>query len=246
MLTPQQLLTKIHATGIFRENWADLPTEKARIDKIRLYQKQLSQIRRQLKQSTKDIEAIFDKRDYVQSIFKRLNLVPYSLIESVIENLELALMLIEMDKNDVLPQYGDVIYGDLQDGYWAIGDQITAERWLIKHQANQIKSNLVHLQRQLQKNRRMMKSRIELYFSVIFLLMGIIAALIGYPRGDSLTTSLTNSFVISALIAWWIFVSSWRKKYREAQKQVALLADQIAQQKSELEQLKSDFQKIQS
>ncbi len=245
MLTPQQLLTKIHEMGIFVEDWDNFPTKKARIEKIRLYREQLRQINRQLKEAEDTIKATFDGRNQTQAILERLNLLPYSLIRDLIENVGIGLKKIEIDENLSLPQYGDTIYGDLEDGYWAIGDTITAQKWLIKHRANKVKTNLAYSQTQLQKNQKIVKSRIELYFSMFFAMIAVIIAIIGFRESNVQTTSpLTTFLVISAFAIWLGLFTYWLNRHNMAKKQITFLEHQIVIQKSELEKLKLDFQKL--
>lgn len=245
MLTPQQLLTKIHETGIFTESWDDFPTKKARVEKIRLYREQLRQINRQLKEAEDTIKATFDGRNQTQALLERLNLLPYSLIRNLIENVGIGLKKIEIDESLSLPQYGEVIYGDLEEGYWAIGDEITAQKWLIKHRANKVKSDLVYSQTELQRNQIIMKSRIVLYFSMFFAMIGVVIAIIGFRASNVQTTSsLTTWLVISAFAIWLGLFSYWLNRRNIAKKQIAFLEHQIVIQKSELEKLKLDFQKL--
>jgi len=246
MPTPQEMLTKIHETGIFGENWNHFPTKMARLERIRLYREQLRQINRQLKESEGIVKSFFDGRNQAQAVAEQLNLIPYSLIRDLLENVNIALKKVELDETTIFPQYGEVIYGDLEEGYWAIGDKLTAQKWLIKHRANKLKSDLALSQNELQRNQKIAKSRTELYFVIGFVVMGFILAIFGFQQTDLRETSSISLLVITGLM----IISSlstfvyWLNKRKIAKGRIIFLENQIAIQKNELNKLKKEFQNI--
>jgi hypothetical protein len=246
MESPQQLLDKIHESGIFALDDKSLPTASDRADRAKQINPQLRQIREHAQQA-------------IQQARQDNHRLPYALLDELTEELEIALRAFITDPNARIPQYGRVIFK--KEGHWHIGTQSQAEDWALQRQAQALALKINAVEMALSDTRSKLKTaQRDLYrhdeagrgvrLGVVGVLLVIAGVALYFVTQITPVLGLAGAGVLLLVVGVILFVR-WRsrrhklddrfdtlqKRGREQFKQQQLLQERQAQIASRREQL---------
>jgi hypothetical protein len=134
--SPQQLLDQIHEIGI-PELYEERMSEKERKARLKLAKQKLKAVKQRLRAEQTFVKGQYDGRNSGEAYLKRVELMPYELIDEVISRLEVQLTDLDtsLQLDNALPLapiYGTLLVGGVAYGGYTISDQLGAAEWMIQ------------------------------------------------------------------------------------------------------------------